>query len=327
MRKIAPVLVCLTVLAACGLGETAAGGAGSSRPEIVVTTNILGDVVAELVGELADVSVVMPVGASPHDFAPSAQQVNDMAGADAVVVNGAGFEEGLLEAVETVERDGVPTHEAISAVGTLPFGGAGHDHDDEHADDDHADEDHGHDHDEEGIDPHFFIDPLRMAEAAQGIADFLVAEVDGVDAAQLAERTDAYVAELEALHQEIGATLEPLAAERRVLVTNHEVFAYFADRYDFEVIGTVIPGGSIGEETSGGDLAELADLMRTEGVDAIFAETSAPARLADTLAEEVGGDVEVVELFTESLGAPGSGAETYVDLLRTDAERIVAALT
>ena len=305
------------VLAACG-GDEESGSAG--RPQVVVTTTILGDVVGELVGDLAEVTVVMPIGASPHDFAPSAQQVNDMAQADAVVLNGAGFEEGLLDAIDSIERDGVPTHEAISAVETLAYGAEGDDHAENEGHDDEGEHEH------EAADPHFFTDPVRMADAAQGIADFLAEEVPDLDGTKLAERARAYVAELETLDADMRSTLDAVPADRRVLVTNHEVFGYFAERYGFEVVGTVIPGGSVVEETSGGDLAELAEVMRSEGVRAIFGETSAPARLARTLAEEVGREVEVVELFTESLGEPGSGAETYVEMLRTDAERIAAAL-
>jgi zinc/manganese transport system substrate-binding protein len=123
----------------------------------------------------------------------------------------------------------------------------------------------------------------------------------------------------------VEATLAPVAAEDRVLVTNHEVFGYFADRYGFEVLGTVIPSGTTGEGASAADLAELVQVVEDAGVPAIFADTSSPARLADALAAEV-GDVEVVELFSESLGEPGSGGETYLEMARTNAERIADAL-
>ena len=111
-----------------------------------------------------------------------------------------------------------------------------------------------------------------------------------------------------------------------MLVTNHDAFGYFADRYDFEVIGTVIPTGSTADGASAGQLARLAATVREEGVPAIFAENTTSSDLADTLAAEVGQDVVVVELFSDSLGEPGSGAETYVEMMRTNAELIVQAL-
>jgi zinc/manganese transport system substrate-binding protein len=114
-------------------------------------------------------------------------------------------------------------------------------------------------------------------------------------------------------------------AGRRTLVTNHEVFGYFADRYGFDVVGAVIPAGTTQAEPSAEQLAELADTIEERGVPAIFVETSSPTRLADALAEEV-GDVDVVELFSESLGDEGSGGETYAAMMRTNATRIADAL-
>ena len=108
-------------------------------------------------------------------------------------------------------------------------------------------------------------------------------------------------------------------------MTNHDVFGYFADRYGFEVLGAVIPGGSTLAEPSASDLADLAALMVARHVPAVFADASSPARLAEALAAE-GADVTVVELYTESLGPAGSAGDTYIGMMRTNAERIAAAL-
>ncbi|MEL6893650.1 MAG: zinc ABC transporter substrate-binding protein, partial [Actinomycetota bacterium] len=110
-------------------------------PTIVVTTNILGDVVSEVVGDAAEVVTIMPVGADPHDFQASAQEVDTLMNADALIVNGAAFEEGLLDVIESAEDEGIPTFEAISVVETIEFGEGGHDHsDEEHSDEEHSDE-------------------------------------------------------------------------------------------------------------------------------------------------------------------------------------------
>ena len=164
-----------------------------------------------------------------------------------------------------------------------------------------------------------------MAVAAQGIADYLVANLDGVDADAMAASASAYIDELEALDAEVAETLAGLSDEQRVLVTNHEVFGYFADRYDFEVVGTVIPGGSTTDGASAQALAELADIVRDEGVPAIFADTSSSNELAQTLADEV-GDIKVIELYSESLGDADSDGATYVDMVRSNAAQIAAAL-
>lgn len=286
-------------LAACGDDDGAAGASG--RPDVVVTTNVLGDVVSDLVGDEAAVEVIMPPGTAPHEFQASPQQVASMRDADVLVTNGAGFEEGLTEAIEAAEQDGVPTFAAIDAVDTLELDGDG------------------------GTDPHFFTDPARMATAAEGIADFLADEVPGLDTPAFASQARATIDDLNALDGEVGQTLSEVPPDRRTLVTNHEVFGYFADRYGFDVVGAVIPAGTTQAEPSAAQLDELAHTIEEQDVPAIFVETSSPARLAEALADEV-GDVDVVELFSESLGDEGSGGETYAAMMRTNAERIADAL-
>ena len=354
-------------------GDSAAG----EMPTIVVTTNILGDVVGELVGDQAEVVTIMPVGADPHDFQASAQEVDQLLQADALIVNGADFEEGLLDVIESARDEGVPTFEAIEPVSTIEYGAGGHEHDDEHGDDEHDhegdeahddehgdehdhegeeahddehgdehdhddekahDDEHGdehehddqhgddeHDHAHEGVDPHFFTDPTRMADAVEGIAGFLASEVDGLDAAALDASVDDYVAQLAALDAEVDELVAAIPEERRILVTNHEVFGYFADQYGFEVVGAVIPGGSTADSASAGELAELAETIEAEGVPAVFSDTSASGDLVETLAAEV-GDVAVVELYSESLGESGSDGATYLEMVRTNATRISEAL-
>ncbi|MEZ5244151.1 MAG: metal ABC transporter substrate-binding protein [Acidimicrobiales bacterium] len=306
------------VLAGCGDDEGAADTDGRDRPTVVVTTNILGDVVENLVGDAIDVVTIMPIGSDPHDFQASAQQVAQMGGAAALIVNGAGFEEGLLDVIESAEADGVPVFEAMSAIEAIEHS------DDAHADDEDTDDEHGHDHD--GIDPHFFTDPARMARVAEGIVGFLRTTIEGIDATTLNADAAAYIAELEALDDEVETLLAQISAERRVMVTNHEVFGYFAERYGFVIVGAVVPSGSTIDGTSARDLAELAEVIEQEGVTAIFADTSSSDELARTLAAEV-GDVDVIALYSESLGADGSDGANYVAMVRSNAQRIADALT
>ena len=306
-----------------GCGDDDTGGASPDRLTVVVTTNILGDVVENLVGDAVEVVTVMPVGADPHDFQASARQVEQMQSAAAVIVNGGGFEEGLLDVIEGIESDGTPVYAAITGVPLIEFGAGDHDdHDDHEGEEDHDDHE-GHDH--SGDDPHFFTDPSRMAVAVDGIAAFLIANVDGIDQEAVRAASEAYHADLEALDGEVEAMLSAVPPEVRVLVTNHEVFGYFADRYGFEVAATVIPSGSTMDGTSAGELADLADLLIDEGVSVVFSDTSASDQLAQTLADEV-GSVAVVALFTESLGDADSDGASYIDMVRSNAERIAAAL-
>ena len=308
----ASVLAVAAVVGVAGCGDDGGGGGGAGA-EVVVTTSVLGDVVGELVGEDVEVDVVMPPGADPHDFAPSARQAVAMRGAELLVVNGLGFEVGLQDTIDAAEGDGVAVVEVAElAPDHLVASG-------EHA---HAGE---HDHDGEDEDPHVFTDPARMAVAVSALAEVLAEEVPALDTDAFRDRAAAYVAVLEALDAEVEALLAPIPPERRLLVTNHAVLGYFADRYGFEVLGTVIPSLSTLAEPSAGDLDDLAEVVRDAGVPAIFVERSSPARLAEALAAE-GADVAVVALDAESLGEPGTDAGTYVGMVRSNARAIAAAL-
>lgn len=310
IRVLSVLLVTLLSIASCGDDS---GGATGGEPVVAVTTTVLGDVVDRLVGDQAEVVTVMPRGASPHDFQASARQAAQLADADLIVVNGGGFEEGLLSVVSAAEGDGVPV---VAALDVLPADGGADANDEEHAEDDER----AH----EG-DAHFFTDPLLMAEAVEGIADALLEHVPAIEEGQLRADADALVSELEALHAEIEGILDAVPEDRRVLVTDHDVFSSFADRYGFEVVATVIPSGSTSDGVSGGALAELADTLARNGVAAVFTEQTASADLAETLAAEV-GDVEVVALYAETLGPVDSEAGTYDGMMRVNAARIAAAL-
>lgn len=300
-RRRAALALGLAAAALATAGCTAS--AADARPSVVVTTNILGDVVGELVGEQAEVLTLMPPDADPHSFEISAQEAAAMERADLVVANGLGLEEGLAQHVATAEAAGVPILEAGDHVDVLEYSSA----------------------DASGPDPHFWTDPAQM-RAVVGALEEALAGIDGIDAAALAGAADAYDGELAALEADLEARFAAIPDERRALVTNHHVFGYLAERYGFRLVGAAVPGGTTLAAPSASDLAGLADAIREAGVPVIFAESSQPDRLVQVLAEEAGVDVRVETLFTESLTAPGGGAETYLQMQRANADRIEAAL-
>jgi zinc/manganese transport system substrate-binding protein len=169
-----------------------------------------------------------------------------------------------------------------------------------------------------------WFDPTRVAAGALLIADALASVDTSVD---WNARAEEYGAQLLRVDAEVGAELMRVPAGSRKLVTNHDSLGYLANRYGYEVIGTVIPGGATLASPSSADLAALVSVIEDEGVPAIFGESTEPALLAEAVADEVGHGVVIVELFTGSLGAEDSGAETLLELLLTDAQRIAAALT
>ena len=311
-RRIATALVAIALFALAATACSSDGStSSSSTPTVVVTTSILGDVVENIVGDAAEVEVLMPAGVDPHEFELSAAQAAEMQEADVIVANGLGFEAGMADALDAAEGAGVPVYEVAPALDPLPL------------DDAAAAEDQG----GSGLDPHVFTDPRRMADGVEGIAAALGEEVPALATPTVEAQAADYADAVRTADENSERALSVVPPDRRVLITNHEVFSYFADRYGFEVVGTIIPSGTTLAEPSSQELSELADTIREYDVPAIFADASSPTELADALADESGLDVEVVALFSESLGEAGSGADTYLGMVRSNADAITAALT
>jgi zinc/manganese transport system substrate-binding protein len=274
------------VLALTGCGITDSGGAG-----VVVTTDILGDITRAVVGDTAPVTVLMPPGSDPHSFALSAQEAAVLDDADLIVENGLGLEEGLARHVTSAGESGVTTLPVGPQIDPLPYRAG----------------------DAAGTpDPHFWTDPQRVHRAVEVIRDRVIESVPDIDAAAVRANADRYLTELDGLQQWMSDRFATVAPERRKLVTNHHVFGYLADRFDFEVVGAVIPGGTTLASPSAADLADLATAIRTTGVPAIFVDSARPDRLAQALAEQAGVEVRIVGLHSESLTPPDGGAATYL---------------
>ena len=314
-----------SLLAACS-GESSSDaseestGPGSST--IVATTTILGSVAGDIVAcadPAATVTTLMPVGADPHDFAPSSQQVAQIVQADLVIANGLGLEAGLDDALDNARSDGATVLEIAELVDPIPFGEHADDHSDDHADEAATEDEHEHG----SEDPHVWFDMTRMATAAELIG----AQLATTGGTAYAECATEVAERIRAAEAEVRATLESVSADRRILVTDHDALGYLADAYGYEIAGTVIPSGTTLAEPSSADLAELVSVIVAEDVPAIFANSAEPSTLAEAVAAETGRDVQVVSLYVGSLGEPGSGAEDYLSMMATDANLIATALT
>jgi zinc/manganese transport system substrate-binding protein len=290
----------LLALAGCGADDDSAAGAVDG-PYVVATTGIWADVVSRVAcdGTFA-VRTLLPTGTDAHAYEPSLRDRSVLDGAALVVANGLGLEERLDDTLADVEDDGVPVFRGGDHVQTL--GGT---------DDDHR-----------GADPHVWFDPTRVSAALPALGEALVAV--GADSGRIDQCVATAQDELASVDADISDSLAGIPAARRVLVTNHDSLAYFADRYDFTVLGSILPSTSTLTEASPGELEELGRAIKAEAVPAIFAESVSSTADADALADRLG--VDVVVLYTESLGEPGSGADTYPDLLRFDATAIANAL-
>jgi len=269
----------------------------------------------------------MPIGADPHDFQPSSEQVAAMSTAELVVANGLFLEEGLVSVLQSLETDGVNVLQIAELVDPLPFAedhgdDHGHDHADDHGDD-HADES-SEEHAHGDFDPHFWFDMERMATAAELIGSE-IATATGVS--DYKDCGVSVAADIRSAEGDVIAALQVIPEESRILVTDHDAFGYFAERYDFHVAGVVIPGGSTLSDPSSRELAELVEVIERENVPAIFGNTATSPAVVAALAAEVGRDIQVVPLFVGSLGGPGSGAEDYISMMSLNASLIADALT
>ncbi|MEQ1698631.1 MAG: metal ABC transporter substrate-binding protein [Ilumatobacteraceae bacterium] len=275
----------------------------SDTPTIVVTYSVLGALVRDAVGDQADVIVLIPNGSDPHEWEPSAKDIEKVNNADLIVRNGLDLEGGIQDVLDNAQDDGVPTFVAseqieIRLVGEgegLPTG-----------DEDQA---------VGAQDPHLWMDPLTLKDVITALGPVL-AEVgvpadDGV--AKVAD-------ELDALHGQIEELLSSVPDANRKLVTGHESLGYFADRYGFQLIGALIPSLTTQAGVSAEALATLTGKIESEGVKAIFTEIGTPTQVADAIGEETG--VQVVELASHNLPDDGS----YATFMLDNARKVAAAL-
>jgi zinc/manganese transport system substrate-binding protein len=293
----------LAAAAVLGLASCAAPSAAGKK-RIVVTYSILGSVVRDLAGESFEVLVSIPDGLDPHEWEPSAKDIETMDKASLVVENGLGLEEGMKRALAQARGAGVRIFTAADHVG-LRRVGAG-----EGIPSGDRDQAAG------ALDPHLWTDPLAVKAVADALADTIKADF-GVD---LGARRADLDARLEALDAETRVLVARLPPARRVLVTGHESLGYFAQRYGFKLVGAVIPSLSSQAESSAADLAALKSLIRANSVPAIFVETGTSPALARALAGEAG--IKELPLAMHSLPAGGG----YADYIRNLATTITGAL-
>lgn len=299
------ILAALAVAFAASAGLTGCSPAQDDRPLVMVSTNILGDVVSELVGADVEVVTLMRPNADPHSFEISAQEAARMRTADLLVSNGLGLEEGLQQHLDEAAAAGVETFVAGEVIDPLEYQEG----------------------DAAGMpDPHFWTDPALMIDVVDALAPQLSA-LPGVDAETVAAHVDDYRDALATLDQEMTRAFARIPDARRALVTNHHVFGYLAERFDFEIVGTVVPGGATLAAPSASDLADLVGAIEQTGVPAVFADSSSPDRLMRALATEADVHVEIVELYTESLTEPGGEAGDYLTMMRVNTERISTGLS
>jgi zinc/manganese transport system substrate-binding protein len=278
------ILVLLFPALACqGSGSTYTG-----KKSIVVTYSVLGSIVKELVGDRAAVTVSIPNGQDPHDWEPSAKDIEAINKADLVVQNGLGLESGLEKTLELARSHGVKFFTASNHI-TIRHVGQG-----EGIPSGDPDQAIG------AADPHLWLDPLTMKSIVVALAVELKNDFD----MDLSNQAQGLENRLETLNQQVLDMVSALPAGDRKLVTGHESMGYFAQRYGFKLVGVIVPSLSSQAEASAADLAFLKKTIQENQVKAIFTELGTSPAAAKTIGDETG--VKVVELATHNLSSDGS---------------------
>jgi ABC-type Zn uptake system ZnuABC Zn-binding protein ZnuA len=297
------------LLTACGDGKgTATPSAGSAagsastgqRIAVAATTTQIQDFVANVGGALVSVAGILRPNVDPHDYEPTVDDANAVAKARVIFTHGIGLDTWLDK---TIRNAGARAPVIVTTSGITPLKG---------------------DENDPKGDPHVWFDPTLVKTMVQNIADGL-ARMDSANAAAYQRNAAAYAAALDQLDGQVRGIFNQVPQAQRKLVTNHDAFQYLAKRYDLTIIGTVIPGLSDTAEPSAKQTNDLIETIKREQVKAIFAESSANPKVARQVAQETG--VEIMDnLYGDSLGAPGSDADTYLKMMVFDATTITNAL-
>jgi ABC-type Zn uptake system ZnuABC Zn-binding protein ZnuA len=284
-----------------------------SAINVLAVETFLAEIAQNVAGERLKVEALVPLGLDPHAFEPTPRDVIKIAESQVLILNGSGFEAWAAKTLENAGGQRIVIEASAGLTSRTPREGEPADEHDSQTEEAHI----------EG-DPHFWLDPTQVIRYVENIRDGLItADPAGKDA--YTQNAAAYIAQLNDLDTWITQQVSAIPEERRLIVTNHESFGYFADRYGFTIIGTVIPSVSTGASPSAQQLARLVDQIRATGAVALFLETGANPQLAEQIAQETGLKV-VSGLYTHSITAPGGEAPTYIRMMQYNVNVIVGAL-
>jgi ABC-type Zn uptake system ZnuABC Zn-binding protein ZnuA len=310
-------LVVLTglLLSSCGAapaGPQAASAAPTAvgLPRVLAAETFLADISQNVAGNRLKVDALLPIGVDPHSYEPAPGDVTKVAQSDVLIVNGAGVETFLDKLLQNAggRRDVITASAGLTSrtaregeaveLGGAPADPAG--------------------------DPHFWLDPTKVIKYVENIRDGL-SKADPGGASTYAANAAGYIKQLQDLDGWISQQVQAIPQDQRLLVTNHESLGYFADRYGFQVIGTVIPSVSTEASPSAQELARLVDRIKATHAKAIFLETGTNPQLAQQVAQDTGAKV-VTEIYTHSTTDPNGPAPNYIAMMKHDTMAIVNAL-
>jgi len=299
MKKIFNPMIVFAVmaifLAACG--STPSNSDGGLN--VLASTTFLADIAQNVAGDRAKVESLLPVGADPHSYQAAPSDVAKISESKVLILNGLEYEHFIESLLENAGGERLVIE---ATAGLNPNKDTGSEH---------------------GVDPHMWLDPNLVITYVENIRDGL-SQADPKGAEVYKSNAEAYIAQLKDLDKWIIEQVNTLPAERRLLVTNHEAMGYFAERYGFEVAGSVIPSFSSNAAPSAQEMAGLVDQIKSLNAPAIFLDTADNDILAKQIANETGVMI-VSDLHLESL-TDGAPAPTYIEMMKHNVSKIVEAL-
>jgi ABC-type Zn uptake system ZnuABC Zn-binding protein ZnuA len=274
----------------------------AAKLKVLAVETFLGDIAQNVAGDRAQINTLIPDGLDPHSFEPTPQDVARIADSSVLIVNGFGLEEWLTTVLNNAGGSRLVIVATSGLVSRNPRPG-----------------------EPVGVtDPHFWLDPTKVLTYVENIRAGL-SQADPGGAAIYASNAAAYKAKLNELDQWVKTQIDQIPPARRLLVTNHESFGYYADHYGLQIIGTIIPNVSPDASPSAQQLSQLVDQINKTGAPAIFLETGSNPQLAQQIAQETKVKV-ITEFYTHSITPANGPAPTYLDMIRFDTTIIVQAL-
>lgn len=274
--------------------------------KVVATTSIVYDIVKQVGGGLIDLDLLLPIGVDPHSFEPTPQDITKLSHADVIFINGVGLETFLNPLIESSSGNFiiVDLSRDIELI-QLELNAEVNDHN-------------------QGVfDPHVWMDPKNVILWVKQIS-ITLSQLDSINSSFYNANAQSFIDDLAALDRWIVDLVEEIPPEQRKLITDHLVFSYFANAYDFQQVNAILPSFSTLSQPSAQEIALLEDTIRNEKIKAIFISVSVNPNLARRIAEDTG--IQLIYVYTGSLTEPGGAADSYLDLIRYDVNAIVNAL-
>lgn len=287
------------LLAVAGCNKSAPPPVGPSKLKVVATFSVIGEFAQTVGGDNIELVTLVGPDGDAHTFEPTPQDAAKLANADLILENGLGFEGHWLDKAYSAAGSKAKRHVVAKGVAPITLG--------------------------DEPDPHVWHSPDNAVKMVAEVA----AALGGADPGNLAvygKRAAEASTAIVRLKAWVQTEVDKLPKDRRKLVTSHDTFGYFARDFGFTVAGTVLPTSTAAEDPSAADFARLVEKVKAEKVPAVFCEASHNAKLIERLAKEAGVVVGPT-LFTDALGKPGSGGDTYDAMMRHNVTAIVTSLS